>query len=123
MLHIHTETMQPATGWIDTHSGEPMQMGFEPEKLIHALCCAELRPAKNCVVQSYYDSLSIWCAPEQGCKDPQVIAAKKAREFENRSAGQRMRWTRMQVGTHHPNATNGPPSVGTITDLAEKENA
>ena len=41
MLHIYTEAMQPATGWTDTHSGEPMQMGFEPEKLIYAHCCGK----------------------------------------------------------------------------------
>lgn len=94
MLHIYTEAMQPATGWTDTHSGEPMQMGFEPEKLIYAHCCGKQRPAKDCVVQSYYDGLSIWCAPDKGCKDPQVIAAKKAREFANRSAGQKARWAK-----------------------------
>jgi hypothetical protein len=94
MLHIYTETMQPATGWMDTHSGEPMQMGFEPEKLIYTHCCGKQRPAKDCVVQCYYDGLSIWCAPEKGCKDPQVIAARKAREFANRSAGQKARWAK-----------------------------
>ena len=91
MMHIYTETMQPATGWTDTHSGEPMLMGFDPEKLIYAHCCGKQRPAKDCVVQSYYDSLSIWCAPEKGCKDQQVIEAKKKREFANRSAGQKAR--------------------------------
>ena len=78
MLHIYTETMQPATGWIDTHSGEPMQMGYEPEKLIYTDCCGQRRPAKDCMVQCYYDGLSVWCAPEKGCKDPQVIEEKKA---------------------------------------------
>ena len=60
MLHIYTEAMQPAIGWTDTHSGEPMHMGFAPEKLIYAHCCGKQRPAKDCVVQSYYDGLSIW---------------------------------------------------------------
>ena len=91
-MHIYTETMQPATGWTDAHSGEQMQMGFEPEQLIYADCCGKQRPAKYCVVQCYYDGLYIWCSPEHGCKDPQVIAEKKTREFRNRSVGQKARW-------------------------------
>jgi hypothetical protein len=43
MLHIYTEAMQPATNWTDTHSCEPMQMGFEPDKLIYAHCCGQQR--------------------------------------------------------------------------------
>ena len=91
-MHIYTEKIQPATSWIDPHSGEPMQMGFDPEKLIYAHCCDHPRQAKDCNVQCYYDGLSIWCAPDKGCKDPQLIAARKAREFRNRSAGQKARW-------------------------------
>lgn len=94
MLHIYTERMQPATGWIDTHSGEPMHMGFEPDRLIYTDCCGKKRPAKDCVVQCYYDGLSIYCAPEKGCKDPREIASVKAREFANRSAGQKTRWAK-----------------------------
>ena len=92
MLHIYTESMQPATGWTDVHSGEPMVLGFEPEELIYTDCCRQKRPAKDCMVQSYYDGIRIWCAPKKGCKDPQFIAAKKAKEFANRSAGQKARW-------------------------------
>lgn len=101
MLHIYTETMQPATGWTDTHSGEPIQMGFEPEKLIYTDCCGKQRPAKDCMVQCYYDGLSIWCAPEKGCKDPQVIAEKKAKEFANRSAGQKARWAKAKASNRY----------------------
>lgn len=91
MLHVYTETMQPATNWVDTHSGEPIHMGLEPEQLVYTDCCKRRRPAKDCVVQCYYDGLAVWCAPEKGCKDPQVIAERKAREFANRSAGQKRR--------------------------------
>ena len=93
-VHIYTAPLQPATGWIDTHSGEPRQMGFEPEQLIYPDCCNRKRPAKDCVVQSYYDHLAAWCAEGKGCKDPQVIAAKEARKFANRSAGQKARWAK-----------------------------
>ena len=96
MLHIYTESMQPATGWTDVHSAEPMQMGFEPDKLIVTNCCFEKRPAKDCMVQSYYDGLRVWCAADKGCKDPQFIAAMKAKEFLNRSAGQKARWMRQK---------------------------
>lgn len=94
MLHICTERMQPATGWIDTHSGEPMHMGFDPEERIYTNCCLTPRPAKDCMVQCHYDGLSVWCAQDKGCKDPEVIAAKKARAFANRSAGQKARWAK-----------------------------
>jgi hypothetical protein len=92
MLHIYTTEMQPATGWTDTHSAEPMRIGFEPERLIYTDCCGKQRPAKDCTVQCYYDGLTIWCAPDKGCKDPQVVADRKAREFARRSAGQKARW-------------------------------
>lgn len=94
LLHICTEAMQPATSWTDTHSGEPMQMGFPPEMLIYADCCGQNRPAKDCNVQCYYDGLRIWCSLEKGCKDPQVIADKKAKAFANRSAGQKARFAK-----------------------------
>lgn len=93
-MHIYTEKMQLATDWTDTHSRETMKMGFKPEDMIYTSCCCKQRPAKDCVVQCYYDGLNVWCAPEKGCKDPLVIADRKAREFSNRSAGQKARWTK-----------------------------
>lgn len=88
--------MQPATGWTDTHSGEPMFLSFEPDALIYTHCCRQKRPAKDCVVQSFYDGLQIWCAADKGCKDPQLIAAMKAKEFANRSAGQKARRAKVE---------------------------
>jgi hypothetical protein len=111
MLHIYTETMQPATGWIDTHSGEPMQMGYEPEKLIYTDCCGQQRPAKDCMVQCYYDGLSVWCATAKGCKDPQVIAEKKAKEFATRSAGQKARWAKAKASNATVQAAGGALSA------------
>ena len=93
-VHVYTAEMQPATGWIDTHSSEPIQMGYAPEDLVWACCCNKRRPAKDCTVQSFYDGLRIWCAPEKGCKDPLVITEIKAQEFANRSAGQKARWAK-----------------------------
>lgn len=94
MLHIYRTDAQPATGWIDTHSGEPIRMGFDQGKLLWCLCCDKQHPASDCVVYSYYDCTLIYCADGRGCKDPQVIAAKKAREFANRSAAQKARWSK-----------------------------
>ena len=94
-MHIYTAPTQPATGWIDTHSGEPIRMGFEPEKLIHTDCCREKLPAKDLVVQSLYGCLRVFCAEGKGCKDMTVFANKKARAFKNRSEGQKARWARI----------------------------
>jgi len=93
-LHIYTAANQPATGWVDTHSGEPIQMGYPPERMIYAQCCGKMRLAKNCVVQSYYDGPSIWCATGHGCKHPQSIAKKRRGEHMNRSRAQRARRAR-----------------------------
>jgi hypothetical protein len=98
-LHIHTQGLQPATGWIDTHGPEPMQSGFSPEDLLYPDCCNKPRLAKDCVVQCYYDGLKVWCGEDKGCKDPAVIAAKKLREFNNRSAGQKARFSKAKSGT------------------------
>lgn len=95
MLHIYRVETQPATDWIDAHSGEPMRMGSAPDELIYTRCCNKQRPAKDCVVQSWYAGLDVWCAPDKGCKAPEVIAAKKARAFANRSAGQKARWAKV----------------------------
>ena len=95
MLHIYRVETQPATDWIDTNTGEPRQMGWAPDELIYARCCNKQRPAKDCVVQSSYSVLDIWCAAEKGCNAPEVIAAKKALAFANRSAGQKARWAKV----------------------------
>lgn len=92
MIHIYAPALQPATGWIDTHSGEPMHFGFPPEAMIYADCCKKRRMARDCVVQCCYDGLNIFCAAGHGCKNPDVAAEKKSREFANRSAAQRARW-------------------------------
>lgn len=96
-IHICTEAMQPATSWTDTHSEEPMPMSFEPEKMLRTVCCGRQLPAKDCVVQSCYDGLLVWCAPGKGCKDPQVIAEWTALRFANRSAGQKRRWAKART--------------------------
>ena len=94
VIHVYSEQEQPATGWVDTHSDQPIEMWFAPDSLIRTNCCEETRPARECVVQSYYDGASIWCAEGKGCKDPEVIAAQAAAAFERRSRAQRARRAR-----------------------------
>jgi hypothetical protein len=85
-----------------------MRMGYTPEKLIYAHCCGKQRPAKDCLVQCYYDGLSIWCAPEKGCKDPQMIAERKAREFANRSKAQKARFAQVRSTAGIADVTPAP---------------
>ena len=94
MLHIYRVSAQPATDWTDTHSGEPMQMGWPPDASLWCCCCGKQHPARDCVVYSYYDGAMVYCAEGRGCKDPRVVAEKTAREFANRSAGQKARWAK-----------------------------
>ena len=94
MVHIYTAEMQPATGYLDQCGDIVIRGGWEPDAMILCECCGKRYQAKDCVVQCYYDGLKVWCAHEKGCKDPEVIAAKKAQEFANRSAGQKRRWAK-----------------------------
>lgn len=93
-VHIYTAAHQPATCWTDNNGSEPMTFEWPAGRLLWCHCCNKRHRASNCVVQAYYDGLSVWCAPGKGCKDPSVIAAKYRREFRNRSAGQKRRWNR-----------------------------
>ena len=93
-LHIYTESRQPATCWTDHHMTPPHTVHWPEEKLLWCLCCNQVHAAKNCVVQSYYDDLKVWCAEGKGCKHPKAIAAKAQRVFRNRSVVQMARWRR-----------------------------
>ena len=93
-VHIYTAGMQPATSYVDRVTGHELRGGFDPETLLYTQCCNKRRPAKDLLIQIYYDSLPLWCAPGCGCKDPVVIEAKRKKEFENRSAGQKKRWNK-----------------------------
>ena len=83
-------------------------MGWPPERLIYAHCCAKKRPAKNLVVQSYYDCTMIWCAEGHGCKHPQAVAKKRRKEHMNRSRAQQARRAREKT----PNVELSGPEAG-----------
>ena len=91
-IRIYTAPLQPATDYTDDCGSVEMRCGYAPETLLYTGCCGHRHPAKDCVVQCFYDGLRIWCADGKGCKDPMAIAERKARAFRNRSAGQRARW-------------------------------
>ena len=91
MLHIFTANFQPATGWIDNCGEVELRGGFAPTDKIYTDCCSKKRLASKCIVQCFYDGLRVWCAPECGCKNPNVIAKKRRAEHMNRSRAQQAR--------------------------------
>jgi len=94
MTHIYTAALQPATGWIDRCGETELRGGFGVGEMIWCDCCRQKRVAEDCVVQCYYDGLSVWCADGNGCKSPDEIERKRAAEFANRSVAQRARRNR-----------------------------
>ena len=94
-VHIYTAGMQPATSYVDNCGDIEIKGGFTPNKLIYTRCCNKKRMAKDCVVQCYYDGMSVWCAPGCGCKSEFEIEAKRKKEFDNRSAGQKKRYAKV----------------------------
>ena len=91
MIHIYTAVLQPATDYVDRCGEVEYHGGWPPGKLLFCSCCEKMRPAKNCVVQCYYDGMRIWCAAERGCKHPQAIFRKRWKEHMNRSLAQQAR--------------------------------
>ena len=98
-VHIYAEPMQPATRYIDSHFDPPMTFVCPPDRLLLCHSCGKLRQARNCVVQVYYDGLSVWCAPGKGCKDPKVIEKRERLMRQRRSDGQKRRWAKMRIGS------------------------
>ena len=90
--HVYRAPFQPATQWVDRHVDPPITFSGSPHRRIFVLCCLRRRQARFCVVQSYYDVATYWCAEGKGCKDPAYIEAQRRRIFRNRSAGQKRRW-------------------------------
>lgn len=93
-VHVYAAGTQPATHYIDNCTEREMVFDTPPNRLLWCHSCGKRRPAKNCVVQVYYDHTSVWCAPLKGCNDPKVIARKRKIERLHRSIGQKMRWKR-----------------------------
>ena len=71
-IHIYTAALQPATDYVNRSLEVELRGGFEPDTMIYTDCCIKRRPAKNCLVQCYYDGLRVWCAPGCGCKESKI---------------------------------------------------
>jgi hypothetical protein len=95
-VHIYTAALQPATKFTDNNFEEPMEFTKPGGSLLWCECCGKRHPARDVVVQCFYDGWRFWCAPERGCKNPKLTEAKRRREFRNRSLGQKRRWARLR---------------------------
>ena len=67
-LHIYTAPMQPATRFKDDVGERAFWIRNPGNRLRYAYCCGKYRPAKNLLVQVYYDAIDYWCKPGKGCK-------------------------------------------------------
>ena len=101
-VHIYRANAQPATRYIDNCTEREMVFTNSPNKLLPCHACGKRRPAKNLVVQVYYDHIAVWCAEGKGCKDPKLIARKRKLTRLRRSIGQKMRWKRVHERRAQP---------------------
>lgn len=101
VVHIYTALLQPATGFVDRCGEIEFSGGWPGNRLLRCNCCHKPHPAKNVVVQCFYDGMYFWCAPDKGCKHPKIIAQKKRREFLNRSKAQKARYLKASYLREH----------------------
>lgn len=67
-MHLYAANPQPATRFRDSIGNRPFWRRNPPGRQIFADCCGRQRPAKNLVVQVYFDGLKYFCADGKGCK-------------------------------------------------------
>ena len=67
-IHIYTTKMQKATHFKDDVGEKAFWCRNPGNRLLYAKCCGKKRPAKNLLIQVYYDATSCFCAPGKGCK-------------------------------------------------------
>jgi hypothetical protein len=96
-VHVYSAPAQPATNYVWDVDGVEHKGGYHQDELLWCSCCNKQHVAADCVVRVYYDGKEAFCAKGKGCKDPEVIAAKKAKEFKNRSEGQKLRWKKQMT--------------------------
>ena len=69
MIGLFRARKQPATRFRDIyHSGRGPLVRNPPNRLFLCRKCYKQRPAKNLIVQVYYDGIYYWCARRKGCK-------------------------------------------------------
>ena len=66
-LHIYAAKSQPATHWVHSSLKRKIHFRNPPNRLIYCHNCRKKRPAKNLVVQSYYDCVKYFCKEGKGC--------------------------------------------------------
>lgn len=67
-VHIYTAKLQPATRFKDDTGARTFWIRNPGNRLKLTACCHERRPAKNLLVQVYYDRNYFWCKEGKGCK-------------------------------------------------------
>mgnify|MGYP001566199842 CR=1 FL=1 len=66
-LHIYTAGHQPATRFVDDHSGRRIWFRHPKQALAYCWKCRKRRWVSHLTVQVFFDSLRFWCAPSHGC--------------------------------------------------------
>ena len=111
-LHIYRASDQNATRH-RVDFGPPLGarwFTYPKHKLFWTQCCEQRRYAKNLIIHCYYDATYFFCKTGTGCKDPFFIAAKRRREFRNRSAGNKAAWARREsASVSNRRAVSGTP--------------
>ena len=69
-VHLYTAPAQPATVFLDRVSGQTRKFRNPQNRLLFTSCCRMRRPAKNLLVQVYYDEVRYFCRPGKGCRIP-----------------------------------------------------
>lgn len=92
--HIYSAELQPAESFTDYTQDPPQDYSRGPESDVFCQCCSKTRKAKDAVVAVYYDGHNYYCAEGKGCKDPEVIKAKKDAQLKRRSEGQKRRYAK-----------------------------
>ena len=67
-MHIYTARSQRATKYRVPLGMRSYWSKNPPNRLCWARCCDKRRPAKNLVVQVFYDDIRFFCIPGKGCK-------------------------------------------------------
>lgn len=66
-LHIFAAPMQKATRF--KLATMPFWVRVKPNRLLPTTCCRKRRPAKNLLVQAFYDKQDFYCKPGKGCRE------------------------------------------------------
>lgn len=68
MSHIFLSDSQPATSFVDDCDGTRHRCTNPPGRLLWCRKCGKRRPARNLIVQCYYDDRRYFCVKGKGCK-------------------------------------------------------